>query len=163
MIQGNILFLCIMQKEEILQVALRMLSRKMQSEGELRKKLSRMFPENEKEQEEVLSECRRLKLTDDEKFAREYVQYRQHTSPRSAFFLQCELENRGILSELAHRVAQEEDDEQTARDLVQRKMRVIKVIDQKEQEKIIRFLRSRGFSFSTIQKAISCEEQGEIL
>lgn len=142
-----------MPQQEILQEALRLLSRKMYSTEEVRNKLFQQFPKEDDKIEWTLSECLRLGFLHDERFAKEYVRYRQQTSPRSVFVLQRELSEKGISLDITKKVLNEEEDENTAQHLAERKWGNSEVSNEKEFQKRIRFLMSRGFSFSVAKRA----------
>lgn len=130
--------------------ALQYLSMRMHSVKELENKLRIKFPERDDDIQEILQECIRTKLLDDELFAEQYIHHRQETSPRGKFALRMELFERGVPEKIIKRALQEITDEmeyETAKFVAEKKMALFSPFEEekKKKEKLFRYLASRGF------------------
>lgn len=93
-------------------------------------------------------------LVDDARFARDWVEARQQSSPRSVIQLRAELREKGIAADTIADVL----DSQTA---VTETATIIALIEQKrlwqrypDKQKLIRYLAGKGFGFTVIQDAL---------
>ena len=91
--------------------ALRLLSYRARSEGEVRARLRRRFPAPLVE--EVVSALRDQALLDDAEFAKLWTADRDSLKPRSAWAIKQELLGKGVDRELAEEAVQDIDDEES--------------------------------------------------
>ncbi|MBT3864868.1 regulatory protein RecX [Candidatus Peregrinibacteria bacterium] len=146
--------------EELMRKALTLLSRRRYTVLKLKKKLVEYSKEEHPaEIQRVLARLKELRYLDDTEYAKDYISSRVELRPRGKFLIKRELRNRGLHPDLAERVAEEtypEDEIEVAKRALQSKMKHLqKETPQKQREKAIRFLASRGFSIDTIYKAIN--------
>lgn len=143
--------------EAILASALRLLERRDHALGELRQKLSRKYPQQRDAVDVVLGYLQETGVIDDARFAREFVHYLQSTNPKGRLRLRQELQKKGIDSEVIQATLAELDDDETtlACQLAERKAASFPagLERQKQQERLYRFLVSRGFDFDTARSA----------
>ena len=152
--------------EAILTSALRILERRDHALGELRQKMKRKYPQQPDDVEAILSYLQETGVIDDARFAREFVHYLQSTNPKGRLRLRQELQKKGIESEVIQATLAELDDDETelARQLAERKAASFPagLERQKQQERLYRFLVSRGFDFGTArtvaQQALSATD-----
>lgn len=115
-------------------------------------------PELEEQIKKVLTRLKELKYLDDTQFAADYIDNQITCRPRGKFRLKRELQNKGIHPELAEKLVQNADidEEEIAFIALQKKLKSIERFPrQKQKEKAMRFLASRGFKIDAIYKAIN--------
>lgn len=97
-----------------------------------------------------------LHFLDDERYGESFARTRQEYKGKSKYFIKYELQQKGLDQETIEKVLEgSQDDLQTAQTFVERKKRIYSNLDKKEfQEKMMRLLSSRGFSFDMIRKAL---------
>lgn len=113
--------------------------------------------EKEKEIKKVLQRLKELKYLDDTQFAKDYIENRVEFRPRGKYLLKRELRKKGLHPDLADRVTEETDIDETeiAFKALSKKMKHLsKDPYHKQKEKALRFLASRGFNIESIYKAI---------
>jgi len=138
--------------------ALNFLSYRDRSEKEIRTKLKEVGYE-ENIIDWVIVELKRLKLIDDERFAHNYAQTRMITRPMGKYFLQRELQKKGIEAELIEqtieKVYQEKDQFSVALELAQqRKKRYSNIDEIKAKKRVSDFLIRRGFNWDIISQVL---------
>lgn len=113
---------------------------------------------------DVLARLEELKYLDDGQYARDYITTRLKLRPRGQFLLSRELKLKGINSEVAAEILNEQNinEAEIAKNALEKRMRQWeKLPDQKGREKAFRFLSARGFAQDAIYKAIkSCYHAG---
>ena len=121
----------------------------------LQKKAKQLsFPKDivQKVVEQLLEE----KYLDDEKFIQEYVRSRSNTNPKGNYAIKQELMQKGIPEDMIQKALENsETDEITRALLVLRKKQstLSRCTHIKKFQKAMAFLKRRGFSFDTAQKA----------
>ena len=139
---------------------LRLLSRRAQSEAELRERLRRDgFAEGVTE--EVLADLAEAGLTDDQEFARAWVASRRESGSSGRRKLAWELRRKGIAREVIARVLEEEIDETAERrqagELARR--RLGGRTDAKELSRLRRYLLGRGYGVETVDSVLQSIRQ----
>jgi regulatory protein len=141
--------------------AMRMLSVRAHSEGDLKKKLgARKFAVATVER--VIAECARLDLLDDAKFAEEYIRELRAGGAGSAL-VKLKLRSKGIKEDLLETVMNAETPEielESAKTALAKKAKTLarEADPRKRREKTYRYLASRGFSYETISKILGEED-----
>lgn len=136
--------------------ALKLLSYRPRSEHEIsfRLKIKKASPE---QIDQILSKLKKLKFLDDHEFCLWWQRQRDEFRPRSAIILRLELFKKGVSKEIieASLDFSHETELNRANNAFHKKFkRISKKINQKQRDKIIRFLSSRGFSWSIISQVI---------
>ncbi len=135
--------------------ALRLLSHRARSEQEMRTRLSmRGIPPDIVEEE--MDRLREVGLLDDAQFANAWVEERRRTSPRSRQLLRFELLGKGIAPETADQATRDIEDLPTAIELARKRARSSATAGDDESaflQRIVDFLRRRGFDFETARHA----------
>ena len=136
--------------------AMRMLSARAHSEGDLAKKLrSRKF--DKRTIDKVLEECRRVNLIDDARFAEEYVR-ELRTGGAGSTLIKMKLRAKGISEGLTESVLDAETspnpDLEAARIALAKKSKSLEreADPNKKREKAYRHLASKGFSYDIISQ-----------
>ncbi len=142
--------------DKIYNYCFKILSFKPYSEFEIRKKIRGRFKNlREKILNEVLEKLKELKYVNDEEFAENYINYRTKISPRGKFLLKQELLKKGIEGSLIEQTLDKInlDELDLAKQLVEHKTKSLKSFEpQKQKEKLMRFLQSRGFGYDVIKE-----------
>lgn len=107
----------------------------------------------------VISELKRLKFLDDQRFAQSYAQTQMITRPMGEYFLKRELKKKGIDSELIEqtikKVYEEKDQLSVAIELAQQRKKRYKNIDEKKAKKRVSdFLLRRGFDWDVVSEVM---------
>lgn len=145
--------------ERAKQAMLRLLSVRMRSRWELRKRLAgRRF--SREAIEVALDDLERVGLVDDAEFARLFVESRLRRRPRSYRLLRQELGARGVPAEVIEDVIEEQRREtpemEIARRALEPRMKALKGMPGEEARgRAARFLSGKGFSRSTIEELLS--------
>lgn len=137
--------------ERAFEQAKRYLSRRPQSEEELKAKLRRRGFE-ERTINRVIQKLRELELLDDLAFARAWKEDREFFRPRSKRLLASELRQKGLSSEIIAEVVAEVDDESEAYRAGLKKARSLAHKDYVEfKRKLAAYLGRRGFDWEVIK------------
>jgi regulatory protein len=134
------------------------LSRRMVSERELRRKLTEeKRPANIRE--EVITQLKHYGFLDDLKFAASFVRTQIAHGPKSKMFLKQKLREKGIQDEIALQAIEAEfggiDEVDAVKAIAAKKYNTVKYLPaQKAKSRVINFLRSRGFPWDIIRQAI---------
>ncbi len=133
--------------EKAYQKALKLLSYRPRAESEVRKKLEQQgVPESLIG--EVLERLHRTGLTDDNRFARDWVENRSVFRPRSRRALEFEMRRRGVDDESIAQAVAGLDDDNLAYQAASKYSRRLHDLDwQAFRQKLIGFLSRRGFSY----------------
>lgn len=147
--------------------AMAILSRRMISERDLRRKLTE---ENRPTaaRDDVIFQLKRYGFIDDAKFAANFVRTQLAHGPKSKLYLKNKLREKGINDDHSNRAIEAEfgsiDEVAAVKAMAEKKYKTVRSLPpQKARLRIINFLRSRGFSWEIIRKAISdiIPDQGE--
>lgn len=135
--------------------ALRYLNLRARSKKEIQEYLSKKKFE-EQAISQAIEKLLELKFLNDEAYGESFARTRQEYKGKSKYFIKYELQQKGLDQEIIEKVLRSsQDDLQTAQDFILRKKRIYSKLNKKEyNEKMIRLLTSRGFSFSVIKKAL---------
>gem|GEM_PF-1661062 len=141
--------------------ALRSLAYRRLSEGEVRERLGRKH--GAADVEEAVAKLKEYRFLDDDALIADYARDRLRHSPRSAELIEAELERRGIAAEHFRRIFApafpEYDPLETALYALKAQFKgsALKKLKesppQSRREKVLRFLKSRGFDYETMQEA----------
>lgn len=140
---------------------LRLLSYSARSEKELKQRLRKSGIRHDSAQT-VIRDLKRLKLVDDEDFARKFVHDLIRRKPAGEFLIKAELRKKGIADSIIEKTVLQEFDEtdqvELARKGVQqwisRHQRKPAEDSGERRQKIAKFLYQRGFAWSTIDEVI---------
>jgi len=128
------------------------------SELEIRRKIKTRFKKIRTKQINVaLEKLKELKYINDAEFAENYINYRTKISPRGKFLLKQELLKKGIKESLIEQVLNKIDLDELdlAKQLVEHKIKSLKSFEsQKQKDKLMRFLQSRGFGYDVIKEVV---------
>lgn len=138
--------------EKLVSYALKLLSRRQQSESELRTKLTRYLFKKKVENptlyvDEVLAFLNRKKLLNDQLYAEAFTRDRQLLKPRSKKMLRLELKQKGINNELIEQILEEYDEEEALKKIIEKKKHY-------SPEDILKYLLSQGFPYDLIKKCL---------
>ena len=138
--------------EEALARAGRLLARRPRTEAELRHRLTDAGL-SEDAVAAALERLRALRLVDDEAFARQWVEERARTRPRSGAALRAELHAKGIAGEVAESAVAGFDDEAQALALAERSLpRLAGNSPSVQALKLHRLLLRRGFDAAVAER-----------
>ena len=139
--------------------ALQILSRRMVSEKELRRKLA-----GERKpsaiRDEVLSQLKQYGYIDDLKYASSYIRSQISRGGKSRLYLKNKLYEKGINADTIESALGAElsgyDEDSIALELARKKLKSLKPEPAlKTKQKLAAFLRSKGFSWDSINKAVA--------
>ncbi len=137
-----------------LAAGLRLLSYRLRSEEELRRRLADKRYDR-KAIESALARLRELGYLDDEAFSRYWAETRQAQRPRSRRLLASELRRRGIDKETAELATADVSDEDAAYLAASGRLRALRGQEyQAFRERLGRFLTSRGFGYGIARHVI---------
>ena len=122
--------------------ALRLLAYRARSEKEVRDRLGKRFSATEVDV--VIKKLKDWNFLDDTQFAKQYIESRSRSRPRSRRLIQLELKRKGIVT----------DYELLATDYELARLALEKKKNLKSRDQTIRFLHSRGFSWEIIQRVL---------
>jgi len=143
--------------DALLQYALRLIARKRYTKKELETKFKLKKIGTNKDRNKVISRLKELNYINDKEFAKDYVQTRLVINPKGENLLKLELRLKGVDNKIVDKVIEEAeiDELKVAIDVLERKKKSIKRLEgQKQKEKIMRMLASRGFKLETIYKIL---------
>jgi len=136
----------------------RILSRRMITERDLRRKLT-----DERRptaaREEAISQFKEYGLLNDAQFAADFVRTQMAGGPKSRPYLRKKLREKGISDEVARESIERQlegfDEVEAVRKLARKKYKNLRHLPTTQaRNRLINFLRSRGFSWDTIRQAI---------
>jgi len=138
--------------------ALRLIEMRRRSTREIRDKLV-MKGIDKSEIETVCSELETIGLLDDEKFARDWIENRQHFRPTGVVRLRQELFAKGIDREIVDQAIREyknnSDEFPAALDLARRKLKLYRKLDaDTAKRRLAGFLARRGYETSIVSKVL---------
>jgi regulatory protein len=135
--------------------ACRYLSYRPRSEMEIKMRLRKRGFEDPPI-ETALQSLREQRLVDDLAFAQFWKDNRESFSPRSRALLQRELKEKGVAPHIIAEIADGIDDEASAYQASQRKMKAFASLDYKDfRYRLSAFLRRRGFSYTITHHTIN--------
>lgn len=138
---------------------MRILTRRMISERDLRRKLAaeRKSPAI---RDEAVSSLKRYGFIDDAKFAGAYIRSQMAQGPKSRLYLKKKLYQRGISAEIAEKAIAEElegyDFKASVRELALKKYKSLQDLPpQKARSRLVNYLMGKGFGWDIIKYAIA--------
>ena len=142
-------------RERAFQQAMLFLSYRARSESEIRQNLRKHeFPEPVIET--TLERLRQGGLTNDNQFARAWVENRTTFRPRSRRLMAMELRQKGLNEEAVSSAVENVDDESLAYEAAQKRAARFKGLEWNEfRKKLSDFLARRGFSYSVIAPVVT--------
>lgn len=127
---------------------LKLLGIRPRSEKEIRDSLSKKSSDTDLINQ-IVNRLKSENLINDAEFATWYVESRSRSRPRGQKLLEYELKQKGVMESIVS------DEKQLAKDALQKKDRSWKNLSERDyRQKAIRYLQSRGFSWSAIEEAI---------
>ena len=142
-------------REQAFQQALLFLSYRVRSEAEIRQNL-RKHETPEAVIEETLERLRQARLTDDDQFARAWVENRSTFRPRSRRALAMELRQKGLSGEAAQSALAGVDEEALAYEAARKRVNRLKGLEWTDfRKKLSEFLARRGFPYTVIAPTVS--------
>lgn len=141
--------------------AVRYLTAKDRSEGELSKKLSETGFDSDVVKR-AIEALRTIGYLDDSRYALKYISERVRTKALSRKALGFELEQKGISSDIIESVLSEfeTDDGEAALRAARKKFGKYDINDKKVEQKVLSFLCHRGFSFETGRMVVKRLKEG---
>lgn len=143
---------------KILSEAMNLLSYRDHFAFELQKKLQRKFPKENNMIQLIIERLQDSHLINDKNYIQNYIEYRSKTSPRGKNMLRQELRLRGLDLELVDQVFDEIefDEYEFCRKAGFKKKLSFdhKIHQDKQKDKLYRFLASRGFDFSVVREVV---------
>lgn len=138
--------------------AKQILSRRMISERDLRRKLSEER-RPKAARDEAITQLKNYGFIDDAQFAIAYIRSQIRQGAKSRLFLKRKLWEKGIASDIADEALntelQEVDEIGTIKELAAKKYKMLRHLPpQKAKSRLINFLRGRGFSWDMIKASI---------
>jgi len=126
---------------------------------ELKKKLQKKFSEKNDDIEKILQFLISKKFLSDQRFAEIFLDSLLQNSPGGKIFLEKKMKLRGISPEIYEKIFTEkkifETEKIRAKKLAEKKLNFLLSLDKKKkEEKIYRFLISRGFSFQIAREVL---------
>ena len=158
--------------EKFYNIALRFLSYRPRSEKEVRDHLklkashfakASRDKQNSKLIDQVIQKLKEYRFIDDVGFAKKWIEERMQFKPRSLRLITLELKRKGISEEIIESIIHDsqfmiQNDLEQAKRLVEKRMNrsfgKLGMTPEKEYQKLVRFLASKGFDWDTIKKAI---------
>ncbi|TSC91454.1 MAG: regulatory protein [Candidatus Berkelbacteria bacterium Licking1014_96] len=152
------------QYEQVLNKAFVYLARRNHSEQELKTKLQRKFFQ-EAQIKKVITRLKKLGYLDDEKFAREWIEYRLGRHPRGRVLIKRELQVKGVEVELVEKMLElvyngDREKKELTRLLGQRADKYPRT--RKGKHQLISYLLRRGFLWEDIKESMESEEELKI-
>ncbi len=147
------------EKNKALRFAMKLIGLRRRSEFEIREKLKQKNF-SEEIAEEAISELKKYKYLDDEKFAESYIRDRMNLSQRGKLLIKMELAKKGISENIIENKLDEllsfEKELELAEKIIAKKLRIIGEGYEKNKlrQKLSASLQNKGFSFDIISKAL---------
>lgn len=138
--------------------ATKILASRMISERDLRRKLSEEKRPNSA-REDVIAQLKHYGMLDDLKYATSLIRTQMAFGPKSKLFLKKKLREKGVDDQTAESAITGEfegfDEVSAVREIARKKYKTVKYLPaEKAKGRVINFLRSRGFQWDIIKKAI---------
>jgi regulatory protein len=135
-------------KDQIWEAALKKIEIRPHSKAELTQKLSEKFPHERGTILDVIEEMERVHLISDRQFAEQYI---SHLTRKAIgrFKIMMECRRKGLTDNMCEQVLQEIDwsEDESIKRAIEEKSRSLSGLDErKKRQKLMNFLRNRGFS-----------------
>ncbi len=143
------------EREKALQTALRYINYKWRTTLEVRKKLEKAEYEPEVIQS-VITELKEKQYINDEDFARQWVELRSESKPRSRYLLTMELRKKGIPDDVIDAVMTDiPGEKELAREFGKKYMRRLSDVDEETFiKKMSGALQRKGFTYSITKEVV---------
>lgn len=153
------------ERAKVMNRAFLYLARRNHAEKELRYKLLKKFPRGALI-EKTIERLKELGYINDEKFARDWIEYRLNGKPRGRILIRRELLAKGVNVELVEKILdlvynRDRERKELVRILDLRKNRYAK--DKKQRNKLISYLLRRGFLWEDIKDKMESEEDSKYI
>ena len=138
----------------------RFLSYRPRSEKEIHDYLGKKKLKDE-EKEKIIKKLKEEKLIDDLEFARWFLEQRQTFRPKGSYALRQELRQKGIGEKIIDQVLPNKEEELSLakKALVKAEKKYASFLGREKKEKLIAYLRRRGFSWEVVKKAVDEREE----
>lgn len=144
-------------RDKIWESAIRSLKSRSTSRFDLRRKLLQKYPGSDTEVDLVLNEMERVELINDKRYTEQYVHHLIQR-PVGRMKIQNEARKKGLDLDLVERTLLNlgYDEEQMVRDAAAQKIKTLHEPDKrKRRQKMMNFLRNRGFRDALIYSCLS--------
>ena len=142
--------------DQIWEAALRKLESRAQSKTELIRKLTEKFPGDRGTILQIIEEMERIHLLSDHRFTEEYVHHLIQ-KPIGRLKIMMETRRKGLSDDMVEQALLDAgyDEESACREAAKQKSAFIREEDPRRyKQKLMNFLRNRGFKDSTIYQAL---------
>ncbi len=138
----------------------RFLSYRPRSEKEIYDYLGKKELKDE-EKEKIIKKLKEEKLIDDLEFARWFLEQRQTFRPKGSYALRQELRQKGIGEKIIDQVLPNKEEELSLakKALVKAEKKYASFLGREKKEKLMAYLRRRGFSWEVVKKAVDEREE----
>lgn len=138
----------------------RFLSYRPRSEKEIYDYLGKKKLKDE-EKEKIIKKLKKEKLIDDLEFARWFLEQRQTFRPKGSYALRQELRQKGIGEKIINQVLPNREEELSLakKALVKAEKKYASFLGREKKEKLMAYLRRRGFSWEVVKKAVDEREE----
>ena len=138
----------------------RFLSYRPRSEKEIYDYLGKKKLKDE-EKEKIIKNLKEEKLIDDLEFARWFLEQRQTFRPKGSYALRQELRQKGIGEKIINQVLPNREEELSLakKALVKAEKKYASFLGREKKEKLMAYLRRRGFSWEAVKKAVDEREE----
>lgn len=138
----------------------RFLSYRPRSEKEIHDYFGKKELKDE-EKEKIIKKLKEEKLIDDLEFARWFLEQRQTFRPKGSYALRQELRQKGIGEKIIDQVLPNKEEELSLakKALVKAEKKYASFLGREKKEKLIAYLRRRGFSWEAVKKAVDEREE----
>lgn len=138
----------------------RFLSYRPRSEKEIYDYLGKKKLKDE-EKEKIIKKLKKEKLIDDLEFARWFLEQRQTFRPKGSYALRQELRQKGIREKIIDQVLPNREEELSLakKALVKAEKKYASFLGREKKEKLMAYLRRRGFSWEAVKKAVDEREE----
>lgn len=144
-------------KDKIWSAALQAIKVRPHSEADLRKKLAEKFPDETSIISDTISEMKSLQLISDRRYSEQLIRHLT-LKPIGRYKIMNECRKRGLDEDLVQTTLMEANynEEEMAQTAFELKNKVLREEDpRKRKQKIMHFLRGRGFTDTVIYKTLS--------
>jgi regulatory protein len=138
----------------------RFLSYRPRSEKEIYDYLGKKKLKDE-EKEKIIKKLKEEKLIDDLEFSRWFLEQRQTFRPKGSYALRQELRQKGIGEKIINQVLPNREEELSLakKALVKAEKKYASFLGREKKEKLMAYLRRRGFSWEAVKKAVDEREE----
>ncbi len=115
----------------------------------------------DEEKEKIIKKLKEEKLIDDLEFARWFLEQRQTFRPKGSYALRQELRQKGIGEKIIDQVLPNREEELSLAEkaLVKAEKKYASFLGREKKEKLMAYLRRRGFSWEAVKKAVDEREE----